>query len=78
LDIKLFKKAYKFICNNCGKFLHTETEYCEKCGEKAVRKATKEDYSKYKEIAIKKAEETKKRIEEAKRAEKAKKTAEKA
>ena len=47
MDIKNFKKAYKLICDECGKFAHTKREFCDKCGEKALRKATKEDYTRY-------------------------------
>lgn len=47
MEIKRFKKTYKFICDDCGEFLHTKMEFCEKCGGTALRKATKEDYLKY-------------------------------
>ncbi|NVM38053.1 MAG: hypothetical protein HWN81_20835 [Candidatus Lokiarchaeota archaeon] len=47
MEMKRYKKTFKFICDECGKFLHTKMEYCEKCGSKALRKATKEDFSKY-------------------------------
>jgi len=47
VDKKLFKKAYKYICTNCGEFAHTLNEYCEICGTKdALREAKKEDYRK--------------------------------
>lgn len=45
--MKTFKKTFKFICEECGEFSHTEHEYCEKCGAKALRKAIKDDYVKY-------------------------------
>ena len=45
--MKRFKKTYKIICDECGEFLHTKMEFCEKCGATAMRKATREDYSKY-------------------------------
>jgi len=46
MDMKAFKKTFKFICGECGNFSTTQTEYCEKCGANAVRQATHEDYSK--------------------------------
>jgi len=46
MDMKVFKKTFKFICGECGNFSTTQTEYCEKCGANAVRQATHEDYSK--------------------------------
>ena len=48
MDSKLFKKTYQFVCGSCGEFTHTLTEFCEKCGEKSLRKATNADYKKYK------------------------------
>ena len=45
--MKRFKETYKLICDECGEFLHTKMEFCEKCGATAMRKATNEDYSKY-------------------------------
>jgi len=46
MDMRLFKKTFKFICGECENFSTTQTDYCEKCGANAVRKATNEDYSK--------------------------------
>jgi len=65
--MKIFKKTFKSICDSCGEFLHTDTQYCEKCGAETVRKATKEDYSKYEIIAEKKHKESKKESEGLKR-----------
>ena len=45
--MKTFKKTFKFVCDKCRGFAHTETEYCEVCGTKTLRKATKEDYANY-------------------------------
>lgn len=51
MDDKLFKKTYPYVCDSCGEFTHTLTEYCEKCGEKdSLRKATKQDYKKAKNL----------------------------
>jgi len=44
LDAKLFKKTFLFICNDCGEFMHTKHQFCDKCGAEALRKANKEDY----------------------------------
>ena len=44
MDNKLFKKTFPFICNDCGEFNHTAQEFCDKCGTKGLRKATKQDY----------------------------------
>lgn len=76
MDLKRFKKTYKYICNGCGEFMHTKTDYCEKCGSSDMRKANKEDYSKYAagEKAEQKAEKAEKKAEE--RAEKAERKAE--
>ncbi len=46
MDMRLFKKTFKFICGECENFSTTQTDYCEKCGANAVRQATNEDYSK--------------------------------
>lgn len=89
MDKKIFKKTFKFVCDECGEFAHTETEYCEKCGVKALRKATNEDYTRYEmeinrddkvhQIRFEKAKETKMVAEKAERkAEKAEKKVEKA
>jgi hypothetical protein len=67
LDIKLFKKTFKFICDDCGEFTHTETEYCEKCGANALRKATGDDYMKHEKIAVEYHKETKKKHDETKK-----------
>ncbi|MFX1417725.1 MAG: hypothetical protein ACFE9N_02265 [Promethearchaeota archaeon] len=44
MDPKLFKKTFTLICDACGAFAHTQQSTCDKCGEEALRKATKEDY----------------------------------
>ena len=46
MDSNLFKKTYQYVCDSCGEFTHTLTEFCEKCGEKSLRKAKKDDYKK--------------------------------
>ena len=47
MDQKLYKKTYPYICSSCGKFTHTEREYCESCGTKnTIIKAKKQDYVK--------------------------------
>jgi uncharacterized OB-fold protein len=47
VDAKLYKKTYPYICSNCGKFTHSQREYCESCGNKgSIVKASKEDYKK--------------------------------
>ncbi|MFX1390723.1 MAG: hypothetical protein ACFE9Z_11720 [Promethearchaeota archaeon] len=61
MDIKTFKKTFKFICTACGEFAHTQTEYCEKCGEKSLKLAMKEDYLKHEKIAAAYHKETKKK-----------------
>ena len=75
MEIKRFKKTYKFICNDCGEFLHTKMEFCEKCGSTALRKTTREDYSKYETKG--KADKAE-RVTERKAVEKAEKAVEKA
>ena len=88
VDIKFFKKSFKFVCNECGNFAHTETTYCEKCGVGALRKATKEDYIRYemettrdskeRRIEIERVDETRKVAERAEKvADKARRVAEK-
>ncbi|MFW9827065.1 MAG: hypothetical protein ACFFEY_05525 [Candidatus Thorarchaeota archaeon] len=67
MDIKTFKKTFKFICNDCEEFAHTNTEYCEKCGAKSLRTATKEDYDKYQEKAVAYHKVTKKKHDESKK-----------
>ena len=47
MDKKTFKKTFTFVCDECGEFAHTETEYCEKCGGQALRKAINEDYTRH-------------------------------
>ncbi|MFX0080663.1 MAG: hypothetical protein ACFE94_02820 [Candidatus Hodarchaeota archaeon] len=76
--MKIFKKTFKFICDKCGEFAHTETEYCESCGEKSLRKATKDDYAKYEREKMRKTREDKAVMEETRKAEKADIKAEKA
>ena len=44
-DTRKFKKAFPYICNDCGEFTYKKLENCEKCGVKnSLRKAMKEDY----------------------------------
>lgn len=57
MDKKTFKMTFKFVCNECGEFAYTNLEYCEKCGEKALRKATNEDYTRYEMETIRDAKE---------------------
>jgi len=45
VDIKTFKRSYKFICEKCGRFSRIKREYCRICGL-FLRKATKNDYKK--------------------------------
>ena len=45
--MKTFKKTFKFICDECGEFAHTEREYCEICGKKTLRNAKNDDYAKH-------------------------------
>jgi hypothetical protein len=78
LDIKTFKKTFRFICEQCGEFAHTETEYCEICGTKTLRKATKDDYAKYEREKMRETKETRAVFEEAQKVEKAEIKAEKA
>ncbi len=45
MNKKLFKQTYKFICEECGEFSHTDREYCEQCGsQNAIRSAKNKDY----------------------------------
>ena len=77
--MKSFKKTFKIVCDECGDFTASDTEYCEKCGAKAMRQATSEDYSRYEKSAVKDAKETKKLYDEGKKiSDKAKKDAHKA
>ncbi|MFX1379280.1 MAG: hypothetical protein ACFFA4_09310 [Promethearchaeota archaeon] len=57
---KTFRKTFKLICDSCGEFTHTDTLYCEKCGAKAIREATKEDYEKHEKAATEKTKESRK------------------
>jgi len=50
VDIKAFKKSYKYICEKCGKFFRVKGEYCLNCGTKTLRKATKGDHRKVAEL----------------------------
>ncbi len=50
LDIKTFKKKFKFICKKCGKFLDSTRGYCRRCGAHAPRKALDDDYTNYKKF----------------------------
>lgn len=89
MDIKIFKKTFLFVCDECGEFAPAKLEYCENCGEKALRKATNEDYTRYEmetkkinkeqRIEFEKADEIRKVAERAEKvAEKAKKAVDKA
>ena len=89
MDIKTFKKTFILICDECGKFAHTKTDYCEVCGAQALREATNEDYmriemekisdAKEQQIGLEKAEETRMVTERAEKvSEKARIVAEKA
>jgi predicted RNA-binding Zn-ribbon protein involved in translation (DUF1610 family) len=62
--MKMFKKTYKKICDSCGQFVHTDTQYCEKCGSEAIRKATKQDYAKHDKIATTESKTSKKHTHE--------------
>jgi len=44
---KGIKKSMKFLCNECGEFFPTSTEYCDKCGSNDIRKATNKDLSRF-------------------------------
>lgn len=46
VDIKAFKRSFKYICEKCGKFSRIRRDYCRICGAQALRKATKDDYKK--------------------------------
>ena len=48
MEVKLFKRTFPFICNDCGEFAHTAHEFCGKCGAEGLRKATKADYKNHK------------------------------
>ncbi|MFX0023108.1 MAG: hypothetical protein ACFE9S_12345 [Candidatus Hermodarchaeota archaeon] len=48
MDSKLFKKTFPYICNNCNEFAHTLHAFCDKCGEKALRRAVNKDYKGHK------------------------------
>jgi len=76
--MKTFKKTYKFICDECGEFAYTEMEYCERCGKKTLRKATKEDYANYENKTIRTAKEDRIVFDKAQKAEKVEIKAEKA
>jgi len=43
---KKFKKTFKYICKECGNFLHTKREICKRCGARTSRKATEDNYVK--------------------------------
>ncbi|MFX0004185.1 MAG: hypothetical protein ACFE9J_11925 [Candidatus Hermodarchaeota archaeon] len=62
--MKVFKKTFKFFCDSCKQFAHTETQFCEQCGAETLRKATTEDYEKYEKEAIAESKETRKHIKE--------------
>ncbi len=43
-----YLETFPYFCGNCKKFTYMLREYCENCGSKdSLRKATKEDYFKY-------------------------------
>jgi len=46
VDMKAFKRSFKYICEKCGKFSRIKRGYCKICGAHALRKATKDDYKK--------------------------------
>jgi len=46
LDIKTFKRNYKFTCEKCGRFSRGKRENCIVCGSPLFRKTTKNDYKK--------------------------------
>ncbi len=75
--MKTFKKTFKFICDKCGEFTHTETEYCEVCGTKTLRKATTDDYAKYEKESMRGTKDTRMVIDKAKKDKKAEIKAEK-
>ncbi|MFX0040331.1 MAG: hypothetical protein ACFFCY_08100 [Promethearchaeota archaeon] len=64
MDKKMFKKTYKLICDSCGEFTHSSTQYCEKCGSEAIRKATKEDYAAHERKEVVESKESRKHTEE--------------
>jgi hypothetical protein len=47
MDMKTFKKFFKYVCYDCSEFYDLKKEYCEKCGSPTVILATKDDYAKY-------------------------------
>ncbi|MHA1931431.1 MAG: hypothetical protein ACW96X_02765 [Promethearchaeota archaeon] len=44
MDMKAFKRIYKYRCDGCGKFSQIKRRYCRICGAQALRKARKDDY----------------------------------
>jgi len=45
MGLESYKDTFPYICNSCGEFAHTLTEYCEKCGTKdSLREANNNDY----------------------------------
>jgi len=46
VDIKEFKRIYKYTCDKCGKFSHIKRDYCRTCGSPALRRVTKDEYKK--------------------------------
>ena len=45
-QVKLYKRTYKFFCENCLTFTN-ESTHCENCGSSKIRKATRNDYLQY-------------------------------
>ena len=44
MDLKTFKKLYRFICDKCDNLYNKKVEYCGKCGNQEIREATEEDF----------------------------------
>lgn len=47
MDLRTFKKSFKFVCMECGTFSYLRREHCEHCGAQTLKKATKADYIEY-------------------------------
>ncbi|MFX1464443.1 MAG: hypothetical protein ACFFBF_15580, partial [Promethearchaeota archaeon] len=44
--LESYKKKFPYICNNCGKFTRTYSEYCENCGTySSIRNTNDNDYT---------------------------------
>jgi len=68
--MKTYKKTFKFICHDCGKFSYTDSEYCEVCGSSNMRKALKEDYLKFEQASKKEHKKIKTETDKIEKAEK--------